>query len=79
MAVYATSGVPDSSGNITWSTVLVPPGSSQVTIPATTSAVWVKCAVQVPEMMSSDLPTDRTLLLGTNVPSDTVPGPDFRY
>ena len=77
MAVYATSGVPDSSGSITWSTVLVPPGASQVAIPSTTKAAWVKCGVQIPEMMAGDLPTDRTLLLGTNVPSDTVPGPDY--
>ncbi len=77
MAVYATSGVPDSSGNIDWTSIMVPPGATQVAIPASTNAAWVKCAVQVPEMMTGDLVTDRTILLGTNVPSDTVPGPDF--
>jgi hypothetical protein len=59
-----------------WATIAIPAGQDWVDIPTGSKAMWVGCDVQVPEVFPDLTAVGRYSVMGTQIPSDVIPGPD---
>ncbi|MGY6217394.1 Vgb family protein [Methylolobus aquaticus] len=73
----STRSVRYSADGISWTSVPIPAGQDYYDLPEGSEVTLVACDTQAAELLTRATLSGRTVLMGTRVPSDVIPGPDY--